>query len=206
MRHHEKRGSAPDLPALACGNVLPILPAQAGKPAAPGASGAPTGRRRKEPNRWPELEGGATAPAFTLPDHDEKPIKLSDYGCECVIVYFYPAASTPGCTTQACQFRDDLKTFEKAGLAVVGIRPDKPAKQVKFRTKYKLTFPLLTDPDQKLMEAYGAWGEKTMYGKKTVGTIRSTILVGPDGKVQGARYNVRADGHDAKVLEELSEG
>ena len=147
-----------------------------------------------------KLEAGATAPAFTLPDQDGKPVKLSDFKGQRVIVYFYPADDTPGCTKEACQFNDNLKTFEKAGVAVLGISPDKAEKHVKFRTKYKLKFPLLTDADKKVMEKYGAWGEKTMYGKKTVGTIRSTFLVGPNGKVQRAWYHVRADGHAAKVL------
>ena len=152
-----------------------------------------------------KLEAGATAPAFTLPDQDGKPVKLSDFKGQRVIVYFYPADDTPGCTKEACQFNDNLKTFEKAGVAVLGISPDKAEKHVKFRTKYKLKFPLLTDADKKVMEKYGAWGEKTMYGKKTVGTIRSTFLVGPNGKIQRAWYHVRADGHAAKVLEEIAE-
>jgi peroxiredoxin Q/BCP len=152
-----------------------------------------------------KLEAGATAPAFTLPDQDGKPVKLSDFKGQRVIVYFYPADDTPGCTKEACQFNDNLKTFEKAGVAVLGISPDKAEKHVKFRSKYKLKFPLLTDADKKVMEKYGAWGEKTMYGKKTVGTIRSTFLVGPNGKVQRAWYHVKADGHAAKVLDEVNE-
>ena len=153
-----------------------------------------------------KLEAGSTAPAFTLPDQDGKPVKLSDFKGQQVIVYFYPADDTPGCTKEACQFNDNLKTFEKAGVAVLGISPDGAEKHTKFRTKYKLKFPLLTDADKKVMEKYGAWGEKTMYGKKTVGTIRSTFLVGPNGKVQRAWYHVRADGHAAKVLQEIAEG
>jgi peroxiredoxin Q/BCP len=163
--------------------------------------------RSKEESRHGQTRGGsATAPAFTLPDQDGKPVKLSDFKGQQVIVYFYPADDTPGCTKEACQFNDNLKTFEKAGVAVLGISPDKAEKHVKFRTKYKLKFPLLTDADKKVMEKYGAWGEKTMYGKKTVGTIRSTFLVGPNGKIQRAWYHVRADGHAAKVLEEIAEG
>ena len=126
-----------------------------------------------------KLEAGSTAPAFTLPDQDGKPVKLSDFKGQQVIVYFYPADDTPGCTKEACQFNDNLKTFEKAGVAVLGISPDGAEKHTKFRTKYKLKFPLLTDSDKKVMEKYGAWGEKTMYGKKTVGTIRSTFLDRP---------------------------
>src|SRR3984957_15088480 len=135
-----------------------------------------------------KLEAGAIAPAFTLPDQDGKPVKLSDFKGQRVIVYFYPADDTPGCTKEACQFNDNLKAFEKADVAVLGISPDKAEKHVKFRTKYKLKFPLLTDADKKVMEKYGAWGEKTMYGKKTVGTIRSTFLGGPTGKIQRAWY------------------
>ena len=153
-----------------------------------------------------KLEAGSTAPAFTLPDQDGKPVKLSDFKGQQVIVYFYPADDTPGCTKEACQFNDNLKTFEKAGVAVLGVSPDKAEKHVKFRTKYKLKFPLLTDADKKVMEKYGAWGEKTMYGKKTVGTIRSTFLAGPNGKIQRVWSHVRADGHAAKVIEEISQG
>src|SRR5581483_10920460 len=141
-----------------------------------------------------KLEAGATAPAFTLPDQDQKPVKLSDFKGQQVIVYFYPNDDTPGCTKEACQFNDNLKTFEKAGVAVLGISPNKAESHVKFRTKYKLKFPLLTDADKKVM-----------YGKKTVGTIRSTFLIGPTGKVQRAWYSVKADGHAAKVLEALDE-
>jgi peroxiredoxin Q/BCP len=159
------------------------------------------------PSYQPRTVGGATLcqsePSCTT--IQGKPVKLSDFKGQRVIVYFYPADDTPGCTKEACQFNDNLKTFEKAGVAVLGISPDKAEKHVKFRTKYKLKFPLLTDADKKVMEKYGAWGEKTMYGKKTVGTIRSTFLVGPNGKVQRAWYHVRADGHAAKVLEEIAE-
>ena len=153
-----------------------------------------------------KLAAGDRAPAFTLPDQDDTKVSLSGFAGTPLVVYFYPADDTPGCTKEACQFNDNLKTFEKAGVAVLGISPDKAEKHVKFRTKYKLKFPLLTDSDKKVMEKYGAWGEKTMYGKKTVGTIRSTFLVGPNGKIQRAWYNVRADGHAAKVLEEVDAG
>src|ERR1700712_4770750 len=114
----------------------------------------------------PRLEPGAVAPAFTLLDADEKPVSLSDYTGHNVIVYFYPAASTPGCTTQACNFRDELATLEDAGYAVLGISPDKPAKLAKFRDAQNLTFPLLSDPEKATLEAYGAFGEKMMYGRK----------------------------------------
>ena len=150
------------------------------------------------------LEAGDEAPTFSLPDQDETSVSLQDFAGSPVVVYFYPADDTPGCTKEACQFNDNLGAFERAGVAVVGISPDGAAKHQKFRAKYGLTFPLLSDPTHAVMEAYGAWGEKTMYGKKTVGTIRSTFLVDAAGKVARAWYNVRADGHAAKVLEEAS--
>jgi peroxiredoxin Q/BCP len=151
----------------------------------------------------PRLEPGAVAPDFTLPDADENPVSLSDFAGKRVIVYFYPAASTPGCTTQACDFRDELSTLDGAGFAVVGISPDKPPKLAKFRAAQQLTFPLLSDPGHTTLEAYGAWGEKTLYGRKSVGVIRSTVIVGADGKIEEARYNVKATGHVAKLLRDL---
>ncbi len=150
------------------------------------------------------LEAGDKAPPFTLPDQDGKPVKLRDFAGAPVIVYFYPADDTPGCTKEACQFNENLSAFSRAHAAVVGISPDGAAKHTKFREKYGLTFPLLSDPEHTVMAAYGAWGEKTMYGKKTVGTIRSTFLIDGKGKITTAWYNVRADGHAAKVLEELA--
>jgi peroxiredoxin Q/BCP len=152
-----------------------------------------------------KLEAGAKAPAFTLPDQDENPVSLGDFAGSPVVVYFYPADDTPGCTKEACQFNDNLTAFSRAGVSVVGISPDGAAKHQRFRQKYGLRFPLLSDPAHNVMGAYGAWGEKTMYGKKTVGTIRSTFLVDGDGTLQRAWYNVRADGHAAKVLEALAE-
>ena len=151
----------------------------------------------------PRLEPGAVAPAFTLLDADEKPVSLSDYAGQKVIVYFYPAASTPGCTTQACNFRDELATLNDAGYAVLGISPDKPAKLAKFRDAQNLTFPLLSDPEKATLEAYGAFGEKMMYGRKVTGVIRSTMIIGADGKIEEARYNVKATGHVAKLLRDL---
>jgi thioredoxin-dependent peroxiredoxin len=151
----------------------------------------------------PRLEPGAVAPAFTLVDADENPVSLSDFAGKQVIVYFYPAASTPGCTTQACDFRDQLQELQDAGYAVVGISPDKPTKLAKFRDNQNLTFPLLSDPEHATLEAYGAWGEKTMYGKKRIGVIRSTVVVGADGKVAVAQYNVKATGHVAKLMRDL---
>ena len=149
------------------------------------------------------LETGDKAPKFTLMDHDERKVALKDFAGQPVVVYFYPADDTPGCTKEACQFNDNLRAFSRAGAKVVGISPDGAAKHTRFRAKYSLKFPLLSDPGHEVMTAYGAWGEKTMYGKKTVGTIRSTFLVDGKGTIARAWYNVRADGHAAKVLEEL---
>ena len=150
-----------------------------------------------------KLETGATAPAFTLPDQDGKPVKLSDYKGQRVIVYFYPAAMTPGCTTQACDFRDNLSSLAAAGVTVLGISPDGPAKLVKFRERDHLTFPLLSDPDHKVEKAYGAYGEKKLYGKTTVGVIRSTFVIDPSGVVSKAYYNVKATGHVKRLRDEL---
>ncbi len=149
------------------------------------------------------LTPGDAAPDFTLTDADGTPVALKDYRGRNVVVYFYPAASTPGCTTQACDFRDNLGELNDAGFAVLGISPDQPAKLVKFRDKEQLTFPLLSDPDRSVLSAYGAYGEKTMYGKKVVGVIRSTFVIDPDGKIAQALYNVKATGHVAKLRRDL---
>jgi thioredoxin-dependent peroxiredoxin len=150
------------------------------------------------------LSPGDTAPEFTLPDADGKNVSLSDYRGRKVIVYFYPAASTPGCTKQACDFRDNLAELGDAGLDVIGISPDKQAKLVKFRDAEGLTFPLLSDPDKKVLTAWGAFGEKSMYGKTVQGVIRSTFLVDEKGVVEVAQYNVKATGHVAKLRRDLS--
>ncbi|MDO3637715.1 thioredoxin-dependent thiol peroxidase [Mycolicibacterium arseniciresistens] len=152
----------------------------------------------------PRLEVGDTAPSFSLPDADGNTVALSDYKGRKVIVYFYPAASTPGCTKQACDFRDSLGELNGAGLDVVGISPDKPAKLAKFRDQEGLTFPLLSDPDKEVLTAWGAFGEKTMYGKTVQGVIRSTFVVDEDGRIAEAQYNVRATGHVAKLRRDLS--
>jgi peroxiredoxin Q/BCP len=149
-----------------------------------------------------KLAAGAKAPAFTLADADGNKVSLSDYAGQKVVIYFYPRDDTPGCTKEACQFNDALSQFEGLGIPVIGVSPDKQASHVKFRDKYGLRFPLLSDPDHKVMEKYGAWGEKVMYGKPTTGVIRSTFLVDDKGKVARAWYSVKADGHAAKVLEE----
>ncbi|BBY15019.1 thioredoxin-dependent thiol peroxidase [Mycolicibacterium litorale] len=152
----------------------------------------------------PRLSVGDTAPAFSLPDADGHTVSLSDYQGRKVIVYFYPAASTPGCTKQACDFRDSLADLNGAGLDVIGISPDKPAKLARFRDAEGLTFPLLSDPDKEVLTAWGAFGEKTMYGKTVQGVIRSTFVVDEDGKIAEAQYNVRATGHVAKLRRDLS--
>jgi thioredoxin-dependent peroxiredoxin len=148
------------------------------------------------------LEVGDKAPAFSLPDADGNTVKLSDYKGRRVIVYFYPAAATPGCTKQACDFRDSLSELKGAGLDVIGISPDKPAKLAKFRDDQKLTFPLLSDPDRAVLTAWGAYGEKTMYGKTVVGVIRSTFVVDEKGKIAEAQYNVKAS-HTATRIQKI---
>ncbi|MEO9246581.1 thioredoxin-dependent thiol peroxidase [Citricoccus nitrophenolicus] len=152
------------------------------------------------------LAPGDTAPAFTLTDQDGGTVSSSDLAGQRVIVYFYPAAATPGCTTQACDFRDNLGSFAAEGFTVVGISPDAPAKLKSFAEKEGLTFPLLSDEDHAVAEAYGAWGEKKNYGRTYEGLIRSTVVLGPDGTVELAQYNVRATGHVAKLRRDLSLG
>ena len=149
------------------------------------------------------LAVGDPAPDFTLPDADGKPVSLADHRGRRVVVYFYPAAATPGCTTQACDFRDSLADLGDSGLDVLGISPDKPEKLAKFRDKEGLTFPLLSDVDKQVLTAWGAFGEKTMYGKTVTGVIRSTFVVGADGRIEVAQYNVRATGHVAKLRRDL---
>jgi thioredoxin-dependent peroxiredoxin len=151
----------------------------------------------------PRLSPGDPAPEFTLEDADGKRIALADYRGKQVIVYAYPAAMTPGCTKQACDFRDSLDSLAAAGYAVLGISPDKPAALAKFREKEGLTFPLLSDPDKQMLTAWGAYGEKQMYGKTVTGVIRSTFIVGADGRIEVAQYGVRATGHVAKLRREL---
>lgn len=150
------------------------------------------------------LAAGDKAPAFTLPDADGNTVKLSDFKGRKVVVYFYPAASTPGCTKEACDFRDSLAQLNEAGLDVVGISPDKPEKLAKFRDAEALTFPLLSDPEKKVLTAWGAYGEKKMYGKTVQGVIRSTFVVDEKGNIAVAQYNVKATGHVAKLRRDLS--
>jgi peroxiredoxin Q/BCP len=149
------------------------------------------------------LSPGDLAPQFTLPDADGKDVSLADFRGRKVVVYFYPAAMTPGCTTQACDFRDNLASLQGAGYAVVGISPDKPEKLAKFRERDAVNFPLLSDPSKEALQVYGAYGEKTMYGKTVTGVLRSTFVVDEDGKIQTAQYNVKAKGHVAKLRKDL---
>lgn len=130
-------------------------------------------------------------------------MSLADYRGHRVIVYFYPAAGTPGCTKQACDFRDNLATFNDADVTVLGISPDKPAKLATFRADQGLTFPLLSDSDRSVMQAYGAYGEKTTYGKTTVGVIRSTFVIDADGTIEEAQYGVKATGHVGRLVRDL---
>ncbi len=151
-----------------------------------------------------KLAAGDEAPVFALEDEAGKTVSLSDYAGKRVVVYFYPRDDTPGCTKEACQFSDLFEEFRKAGVDVVGISPDDASSHRRFREKHGLTIKLLSDPGHEVMEAYGAWGEKTLYGKKSVGVIRTTVLVGEQGQVERAWYHVKADGHAGKVLEALT--
>ncbi|MEZ0068436.1 peroxiredoxin Q/BCP [Streptacidiphilus sp. MAP12-20] len=149
------------------------------------------------------LEPGDAAPAFTLSDADGKAVSLADHLGRKVIVYFYPAALTPGCTKQACDFTDNLDLLAEAGYDVIGVSPDKPEKLGKFREKEHLKVTLVADPEKEVLQAYGAFGEKTMYGKTVTGVIRSTFVVDEQGKIEQAFYNVRATGHVAKLIKDL---
>ncbi|SNX61505.1 peroxiredoxin Q/BCP [Streptomyces sp. TLI_55] len=152
------------------------------------------------------LQPGDVAPAFTLPDADGTDVSLADHKGRKVIVYFYPAALTPGCTKQACDFTDNLELLAGAGYDVIGISPDAPEKLAKFRDKENLRITLLADPEKAVTEAYGAYGEKKNYGKTYMGVIRSTVVVDEEGKVERALYNVRATGHVAKIIKDLGIG
>jgi peroxiredoxin Q/BCP len=150
-----------------------------------------------------KLQPGDTAPQFTLPDQDGTPVDLASYRGRRVVIYFYPQDDTPGCTKEACQFNDALSGFEGAGVDVLGISADDGDSHRRFRAKYGLGFRLLSDAGHEVATRYGAYGEKVLYGKPTVGVIRSTFLVDPEGRIERAWYSVRADGHAAKVLAEL---
>jgi len=149
------------------------------------------------------LSPGDTAPAFSLPDADGATVALSDYRGRRVVLYAYPAAMTPGCTKQACDFRDSLSALNAEGLEVIGLSPDTPAKLAAFRDAEALTFPLLSDPDKAVLTAYGAFGDKKLYGKTVRGVIRSTFVIDPKGRIELAQYNVKATGHVAKLRRDL---
>jgi len=152
------------------------------------------------------LEAGQIAPVFTLDDQAGRSVSLSDFAGRNLIIFFYPAAMTPGCTREACDFRDSLVRLQAAGYDVVGVSPDTPEKLARFVEQESLTYPLLSDTDRAVLEAYGAYGEKSLYGKKVTGVIRSTIVVGPDGTVALAKYNIKAAGHVASLSKALGLG
>lgn len=151
----------------------------------------------------PKLSPGDTAPDFTLPDPDGTPVRLSSFKGRKVVLYVYPAASTPGCTTQACDFRDNIVALAGAGYQVLGLSPDSQDKQRKFRDEEQVPYPLLCDPSRDVLEAYGAWGEKKLYGKTVIGVIRSTFVIDEDGVIERAMYGVKATGHVAKLRRDL---
>lgn len=148
---------------------------------------------------------GKSAPDFTLPDENGKKHKLSDYRGKTVVLYFYPADDTPGCTKEACDFRDDYLKYKAAGAVVLGVSPDDEASHDKFKTKYKLPFPLLADTDHKVAEKYGVWAEKSMFGKKYFGIVRSTFIIDGDGKIAKAYDKVKVVSHSQNVLAELAQ-
>jgi len=150
------------------------------------------------------LEPGDKAPEFALPDDTGKIVSLADFRDRKAIIYFYPAAMTPGCTAQACDFTANMASIQAAGYTVVGISPDKPEQLAKFRVEGALSFPLLSDPAKEVLTAYGAYGEKQLYGKTVVGVIRSTFVIDKTGVVERAMYNVRAKGHVAKLRNDLN--
>jgi peroxiredoxin Q/BCP len=149
------------------------------------------------------LTPGDPAPDFELTTDTGETVRLADLAGTRVVLYAYPAAMTPGCTTQACDFRDSLSSLKAAGLAVLGISPDSPAKLATFRERDGLNFPLVSDPDKSVLTAYGAFGEKKNYGRTVHGVIRSTFVIGPDGRIEKAFYNVKATGHVAKLRRDL---
>jgi thioredoxin-dependent peroxiredoxin len=152
------------------------------------------------------LAPGDPAPEFTLPDADGNPVSLADHRGRRVIVYFYPAALTPGCTTQAVDFTAAAGDLAQAGLDIIGISPDEPEKLQKFREQESLGITLVSDPDKSVLKAYGAYGPKKLYGKEVVGVIRSTFIVDAEGRIESAAYNVKATGHVAKLRRELGLG
>jgi peroxiredoxin Q/BCP len=152
-----------------------------------------------------QLVPGDPAPDFALPDQNGTTVKLSDFQGQLVLLYFYPKADTPGCTAQSCAVRDALPNLEQLGVAALGISPDLPAKQGKFDRKYTLGFPLLSDPDHEVAELYGVWGEKSLYGKKYVGIVRSSFLIDKDGSIKHAWYKIKAGATVPNAMAALSE-
>lgn len=152
---------------------------------------------------YPWIESGQTAPDFELNDQEGQPVRLSDYRGRPVVIYFYPKDDTPGCTRQACAFRDRKVDIEKTGAALLGISPDSSQSHAAFAAKHQLNFPLLADPDHKVAETYGAWREKKQYGKAFMGLQRSTFVIDAEGVVQKVWKNVKVDGHDEAVLKAL---
>lgn len=155
------------------------------------------------PDASARLEAGSTAPDFTLPDQDGRQVSLTDFDGRKVVVYFYPAASTPGCTTQACDFRDSMGSLASAGYQVLGVSKDGTDALRTFRDEQGLNFPLLSDPDLAVHREYGAWGEKSMYGKTVTGTLRSTFVIDEHGRIELPLYNVKATGHVASLRRRL---
>jgi peroxiredoxin Q/BCP len=150
------------------------------------------------------LEVGQRAPSFTLSNQRGEKVSLKDLAGQRVVLYFYPADDTPGCTKEACQFNNGLKEFRNLSVTVLGVSPDDATSHVAFRKKYGLRFNLLSDPEKSVMAKYGAYGEKMMYGKKVLGVIRSTFIIGPSGTIEHAFYGVHADGHAQRVLAKLA--
>jgi peroxiredoxin Q/BCP len=151
------------------------------------------------------IEVGGAAPGFTLLDQDGTAVKLSDFKGSWVVLYFYPKDDTPGCTAEACEFTEGIEAFSGMNATVLGCSPDSPEEHQKFIAKYDLKVRLLSDPDHQVMESYGAWGEKNMYGKITIGVIRSTVIIDPDGKIAHRWKRVGAKGHAAKVWQKLEQ-
>jgi peroxiredoxin Q/BCP len=170
-----------------------------------GSAGSPITLFAGEPKEdLVPAEPGDPAPDFSLPDHTGATVALADFAGERLVIYFYPRAFTPGCTTEACDFRDRSADLRAAGATVVGISPDDPETLSKFREEHALPFPLLSDPDHEVAAAYGAWGIKKNYGKEYEGLIRSTFVIGPDGTIEHAWRNVRAKGHADRVVGEIA--
>lgn len=150
-----------------------------------------------------ELREGDLAPDFELPDDAGEPVRLSEYRGQPVVIYFYPEDDTPGCTVQACGFRDDFKAFEELDAVVLGVSPDSVESHRAFKRKFKLPFLLLSDPEKRVMTQFGSWGEKNLYGQNVVGTIRSTFVIDAEGRIAGIFRNVRTEGHSGRMLEAL---